>query len=153
MGEHSKRILFSALMVFVFGATACPLWAAGSEWASLHVLKPDELIRVELNDAKTCDGAFLAMNDKGITLRRAAGEQTFARLDIRRVLRMTKSHHFRNALIGTGIGAVLAAPLIAAITRNQRQGLDEIALLFLPVGTLIGAKIPSGGWREVYRAH
>jgi hypothetical protein len=150
--HHSKYVLFFAFILSTFGATASPLRAAKSDWDNLTMLKPGQLIRVELNDAKSYEGALQAVNDEGITLRRVAGEQTFARRDILRVSRKAKNHRFRNELIGTAIAAILVTPIIAASRRNDLN-LNVLPLLFVPVGTGIGATISTGEWHEVYRAH
>jgi hypothetical protein len=152
--NHSKHVLFLALILSVFGATAgSPLRAASSQWDILRTLKPGQLIRVELNDAKSYEGALQAVNDEGITLRRAAGEQTFARKDVLRVYFKSKNHLVRNIYIGALIGVILATPVVLA---NNRNGWWHSAAWVWPVfvgpGAGIGAAIPTGGWHEVYHA-
>ena len=155
MWEHSKDGLFVALILFIFGGTVSPLRAAKSEWANLTILKPGQLIRVELNDDKSYEGAFRALNDEGITLRRAASEQTFARKDILRVYVKSKNHLVRNIIIGGVTGAVFATPVVLA--NDLRNGWWRSAAWVWPVfvgpGAGIGAAIPTGGWYEVYHAH
>ena len=152
--NHSKSVLFLALIVSIFGATASHLRAANSKWENLTILKPGQLIRVELNDAKSYEGAFRALNDEGITLRRAAGEQTFARKDVLRVYFKSKNHTWRNTAIGAVIGVILAIPLVAANNHNGWwNSIWWIWPVFVGPCAGIGAAIPTGGWQEVYHAH
>ena len=65
--RETQSTSISAMALLIFGATVPQLRAANSDWASLRVLKPGQLIRVELNDAKSCDGVLQALNDGGIT--------------------------------------------------------------------------------------
>jgi hypothetical protein len=157
--NHSNYVLFLALILSTFGATAgSPLRAANSEWDDLAILKPGQLIRVELNDAKSYQGAFHALNDEGITLRQSAGEQTLARKDILSVYAYfgVKNHRLRNIVIGVAVGATLATAVVL-INRNPRNSWwyssAWVWLVFVPGGAGIGATIPTAGWHEVYRAH
>jgi hypothetical protein len=157
--NHSKYVLFLALILSIFGATAgSPLRAANSEWDDLAILKPGQQIRVELNDAKSHQGAFQALNDEGITLRQPAGEQTLARKDILRVDAYSggKNHRLRNIVIGATVGAILATTLVL-INRNPRNdwwhSTAWVWLVLVPAGAGSGAAIPTAGWHEVYRAH
>jgi hypothetical protein len=57
--NHSKFSLACALILFSLVVTAgFPVSAASSEWNDLTNLQPGQLIRVELNDAKSCEGVF-----------------------------------------------------------------------------------------------
>jgi hypothetical protein len=152
--NHSKYVLFLASILFTFAATASPVWAANSKWDNLRTLKPGLLIRVELNGDKSYEGAFQALNDAGITLRRAAGEQTLARKDVLRVYSRSKNHRVRNIAIGAAIGVMLATPIVLA--NDLRNGWWHSTVWVWPVfvgpGAGIGAAIPTGGWHEVYHA-
>lgn len=156
--NHAKYVLFHALILCTFGATAgSPLRAANSRWENLRILRPGQQIRVVLNDAKSYQGEFQALTDEGITLRRAAGEQRFARNDVLRIYFRSKNHRVRNMVIGVGIGAVLAALAVKANSSTwfENTGMRDIGWVW-PVGLGvfggIGAAIPTGGWHEVYRA-
>ena len=153
MGNHSKSMQMFASILFFFAAIDPPLQAAGSKWENLQTLKSGQLIRVELNDARSYDGAFLAVNDQGLTLRRAAGEQTFARKDVLSVYFKSKNHRARDVYLGAVIGAIFATPVALANGRNGwwRHGAWPFEV-FVPAGGSIAAALPTGGWREVYRA-
>ena len=154
--NHSKHVLFYALILSTFGATASPLRAAKSDWNNLNDLKPGQQIRVVLNGAKTYEGPFKALDHDGIILGRAAGGQTFARRDVLRIYSKSKNHRVRNLVIGAGIGATLAAIAVKVNSSSifENTGTRDIGWI-CPVGvvgfTIIGAAIPTGGWHEVYR--
>lgn len=157
--NHSKSVLFLALILSSFGATtSSPLQAANTEWDDLAILKPSQQIRVALNDTKLYQGEFLALNDEGITLRQAAGDQTLARKDVFLVHAYFggKNHRLRNIIIGAVIGVSLAIPVVLA-NRNPRNNWWHssawVWLVFVPVGAGGGATMPTAGWHEVYRAH
>ncbi len=156
--NHSNYVLFLALILSTFVLPALsPLRAVSSEWDNLTILKPGQLIRVELNGSKSYEGAFQALDDEGITLRQPAGEQTVARKDTLRVYFRSKNHRVRNMIIGAGIGVVLAglAVKVNSSTWFENTGMRNIGWVW-PVGLGvfggIGAAIPTGGWHEVYRA-
>jgi hypothetical protein len=157
--NYSQSVLFLALILTAIGATAgSPLRAANSEWDDLTILRPGQQIRVVLNDAKSYQGAFQALNDEGITLRQAAGEQTFARKDILRVDAYSgvKNHRLRNIVMGAAAGAILAIPVVLANRNRYNDWWKSSAwvwLVFVPAGAGIGATLPTAGWHEVYRAH
>lgn len=155
MREKEKHILFAALLVFE--ATVTPLRAAKSDWNNLNDLKPGQQIRVVLKDAKLYQGELKAVDEQGITLRLSKGEQTLARKDVRRVFLRGKKHLIRNMVIGGVIGAGLfALPATLAIVHNGDMPATPSAALpwvvFIPMGALVGAAMPTGQWRTVYRA-
>jgi len=155
---HTRYVLFLALLLSMFGATAgSPLQAANSRWENLRILKPGQQIRVVLEGAKSYQGEFLALNDEGITLRLAPGEQAFARKEVLRVYFKTVNHRVRNLAIGAGIGAVLAGLAVKANSSTwfENTGMRDIGWVWptgLGVFGGIGAAIPTGGWHEAYRA-
>ncbi len=156
--NHSKYVPFLAFLLSTFGATAgSPLRAANSRWENLRILRPGRQIRVVLNDAKFCQGEFLALNDEGITLRQATGGQTYARKDVLRVYSKKESHRVRNLVIGLDIGVTLAVLAVKANSSSwfENTGMRDIGWVW-PVGLGvfggIGAAMPTGGWHEVYRA-
>ncbi len=153
--NQSKHFAFLALIFSALIAAASPLRAAKSDWNHLQALKPDVQVRVVQNDDKSYEGAFQSMNDSGITLRLAAGSQTFARPDIFRIYFRSKNNRLRNTLIGVGIGAALAALAQGANHWGENTGIRTIWWVWpVGMGTFggIGAAIPTGGWHVVYRA-
>jgi len=153
--NHSMHVRCLLLALFTFGATAVPLHAASSRWESLYDLEPGKLIRVELLEGKSYPGTFQAVNNVAITIRRAAGDQTFVRTEVVGVSVRAKNHLLRNMLIGGAIGALFfALPFDLANNRNGwwRSNAWEW-WVFAPAGAGVGAWIPTGGWHQVYRAH
>ena len=157
--NQSKSVLFLTLIISIFGAAAgMPLRAANSEWDDLAILKPGQQIRVEVNNAKSYQGAFQALNDEGITLRQSAGDQTFARKDILRVDAYSggRNHRLRNTIIGVAVGASLATTLVL-INHSPRNSWFSSTVWVWPVfvGPCagLGAELPTAGWHNVYHAH
>ncbi len=156
--NHSKYVPFLALIFSTFVVTAgSRLWGANSDWNNLKTLKPGQQIRIVLNDNKLYQGEFQALNDEGITLRHASGEQTFARKDIHRISSYQgfKTHLARNMLIGAAIGAALATPLMLANHNPYNSWWHSsvwVAGVFVPGGAGIGAAVTSAHWHAVYRA-
>jgi small nuclear ribonucleoprotein (snRNP)-like protein len=141
----------------IFSAAASPLQAAKSDWNNLSILIPGQQIRVVLKDAKSYQGEFKAVDEQGIILRLSKGEQMLARQDVRRVFVRGKNHLARNMVIGGVIGAVLfALPAELAIAHNSNMPATPSEVypwvVFVPMGALVGAAMPTGQWREVYRA-
>jgi len=94
-------------------------------------------------------------------IRSGEGEQTLARDQVKRVSIRSKGHRGRNALIGAGIGAGAGLGIGASIDNNcsktsivctGNKGKAILTPAFGLLGAGIGALIPAGGWREVYRS-
>ncbi len=137
-------------------ATGSSLRAASSDWNDLKVLKPGQLIGVEVKDGKSYDGQFQALSNDGITMRESATERTLSREDVQRVYLKDKNHRLRNILIGVGIGVGLAALAVKANHTGENTGIRSIGWVWpTGIGTFggIGAAIPTGGWLLIYRAH
>ena len=140
-----------------------------SSWDNLKSLTPGEEIRIVMNDAKSYQGKFETWSDGGITLRQAASEQTLPRKDILRVSwKKGHNHRARNAAIGAAVGAGVGLGIGVAYYLRPRNCTEgplfgcagpsnlDLAKILTPagggVGAAIGAALPTGGWRDVYRA-
>lgn len=157
-----KNILFLGLV----GSTltlvmAAPLAARErrskiGDWENLKQLLPGEYIRVVLNDTKFCRGKLRAVSDEAIVVRLITGEQTFPRQNVLRVSSKGPSHRDRNMVIGTGVGAGIGAGVFAAAASGLGIGTGTAALFGLfygaSEGTVVGHALPTGRWRDVYRA-
>ena len=143
-----------------------------SSWDNLQSLTPGQEIRVITNNFKAYQGAFESFTDGGITLQHAARKYSLARQDILRVSQeIGHDHRGRNALIGMAVGA--GAGLAIGLTANHviwsHVNCDEgpqfgcsgppnphWGIILTPLGgvggAIIGGLIPTGGWRDVYRA-
>jgi hypothetical protein len=175
-----RTLSLAGFLVLALLAACFSTWAASgqdskgrsSSWDNLKSLRPGQEIRVVIKNVKSYQGKFESLSDNGITLRQAAGEQTLARQDVLRVSwKKGLNHGTRNAVIGTVVGA--GAGLVIGLAANHviwshvncTEGPDfgcgyppnpHWGIILTPVGglagALIGAFIPTGGWREVYRA-
>ncbi|MGA3324739.1 MAG: hypothetical protein ABSF45_09715 [Terriglobia bacterium] len=167
----SLRTLSSAgFLVLALLAASFNTWTASgqdskgrlSNWDNLKSLTPGQEIRVQMNSDKSYQGGFESLSNDGITLRQPAGEQTLARKDISRISQMNgQNHRARNVLIGTVIGAGLG---LAAGLETDHVIWSHVApptnphwaLIGTPVvagtGALIGAVIPTGRSRDIYRS-
>ena len=86
-------------------------------------------------------------------------QETLARQEIKRVQSKRPGHRGRNTLIGLGVGhpadgfaagAGIDHETPTAGSRNAGKAvLTPIGAI---IGTVVGVAIPTGGWREVYRA-
>jgi len=154
--NHSKCNRSFALMLFcLVVAAGSPVRAGSSEWNYLTNLQLGQLIRVELNDARSYEGLLQAVHAEDITLRQSIGEQTYERKNVLRVYFKDKNHRLRNTLIGAGIGVGLAALAVKANHTGENTGIRSIGWVW-PVGIGvfggIGAAMPTAGWHLVYRA-
>ncbi len=152
----SKYISGITFLIIILMPGGSPLQAANSKWDNLHKLQQGQLIRVELNNAKSYEGNFQTMTGGGITLQSAAGEQMYARRDIRSVS-VHVGHRGRNIALGVaaGLGAGL---LLTYLTRDPklsswRQYHWFIPAITVPAGAVGVGAIPPSGWHEVYRTH
>lgn len=75
-----------------------------------------------------------------------------------RVSLKKNGHRMRNALIGLGVGAGVGVGVGAAADTNCTGlcfGGNFGKAIFTPLGAvagvLVGALIPTGGWREIYK--
>jgi hypothetical protein len=131
-----------------------------ANWDNLKQLPPgQEIIQVVLNDAKSYRGIFQKVSDHAMVVRLATGDQIFPRENILRVSSKGRSHRGRNAGIGAAIGVGVGAALGSAFARYaSNEGSNPAAYLagavavFTGMGAGVGAALPTGGWRDVYRA-
>ena len=174
----SPRMLSPAgyLALALLGACLSAGMASGQDskaqlrsWDNLKSLVPGEETLVVTNDVKSHQGKFESWSDSGITLRQKKGELTLARKDVFRVSQMVgHNHSTRNALIGMTVGATTGAAIGLKHyyrPRNCTLGPDfncgypnnlNLLAWLTPVsalgGAAVGGLLPTGGWRDVYRA-
>ncbi len=134
-----------------------------ANWENLKRLAPGQQIRVVLKDAKAYTGQFHSLSDEGLVIRTGGGEQTVERPSILRVSTQGKSHRGRNALIGLAVGAGagvivgVASPELGQGKCAQGSCINAVAptltgFVGAVAGAGLGAVLPTGGWRDVYRA-
>ncbi len=140
-------------------------------WDKLKSLTPGQQIRIVTNDVRSYEGGFESLTNEAITLRLASGEQTLAREDILRISEAGRNPQGRNMLLGTAVGAGAGLVIGAAINNriwdnvnctegpafhcsgppNPHWGIILSAAGGLG-GVIIGGRVPTGGWHDLYRA-
>lgn len=134
------------------------------DWASLGhapAISAGAEIEARTTDNKRYRGQFMAATDDALIVTTASGEQRLARAAVSRVSVKKPGHRGRNTLIGFGIGAA-AGLTLGAIADGRCTGKciegttplgKEVGTPFgALIGAIIGLALPTGGWREVYRA-
>lgn len=131
-----------------------------SDWSAVERLTSGQELKVILQDGASRRGSFESATDNGVVVRSGKGEQTLSRDQVTRILIEWKSHRRRNALIGAGIGAGAGLGAGASVDHCSKnsivctgnKGKAILTPAFALIGAGIGALIPSGGWRQVYRS-
>ncbi len=159
-----KRLLSLGLMLSVIGILPTVTFAVNgtqpgvAEWDNLKSLVEGQEIKVVLKNVKSYRGQLLSVSGEAIRVALPTGPVTFTRDEILRVSYKTGTHHGRNALIGTAIGAGAGAVAFGAgdphreVIPGGAKGAAIGAILFAPLGAAVGAVLPSEAWRDVYRA-
>jgi hypothetical protein len=148
------------LMALSLGFAMNPVFGSDSSvknqasWDNLNQLYPGQEIRIKRIDAKTIRGNFRSVSDEAIVIILTSGDQIISRSGVRRISIRKNGHRWRNTLIGVGIGAGAGYGFGAANEDNFMRGASTITGVFLGVivGAIGGAVIPSGGWRDIYKA-
>jgi hypothetical protein len=147
-----------AAMFLLLAATAAAQTNASS-WNTVKALAAGTEVRI-LTGSRTVSGRIDRISDDTLVLTSAGGQEVFKPQEVARVSLRGESHRRRNVLIGAGIGAGGGVGLGAAVAGSCSgticgghgpalvAGVGGAAAV---VGTLIGAVIPTGGWREIYR--
>jgi hypothetical protein len=129
-------------------------------WAGLNQLAPGDGIRVALSGGRTVRGNLSGVTADSLAIQTAASQETLPRAEIKRVQSKGESHRGRNTLIGLAVGAGAGLAIGAAVDHTDHgyfdifpnAGKEVITPVGAIVGAIVGVLIPTGGWREVYRA-
>ena len=137
---------------------------ATANWDRIGQLTPGQKIRVTLLDGRRVRGEFESASGDTVMMRTRKSEATLGRTMVARVALKGKSHRWRNALIGLGVGAgggLIAGAASDAATCHPNVflgclgGKDIGKVVLTPlgalVGVIVGALIPTGGYRDIYR--
>jgi hypothetical protein len=156
------RLIPICAAAVVFSAVACAQPAR--DWESLgHAAEIPAGAEIEARTTanKRYRGQFNAADSDALVMTTASGEERLARATVVRVSVKRPAHRGRNTLIGLGIGAAAGLTLGAVadarctgkcIEGNLPLGKEIGTALGGLIGTIIGIALPTGGWREVYRA-
>jgi hypothetical protein len=160
MTRRLRHIVLPALLAAALAATVAAQQAKPiANWANLNQLVPGSEIRVTLATGRTQLGFVQRVTPESLAINAAASQETLSRQDIRRVELKKLGHRGRNTLIGLAIGTGAGLAVGAGVDAKSGPGImfpDAGKAVLSPlgalVGTVIGVALPTGGWRDVYRA-
>ena len=143
--------------LLLFAVVAMP--AAAQTWNDVSALTPGTEVRV-FSGSKAVSGRIDHVTDAVLVLSARKMLSSFNRTDISTVSVRKSGHRVRNVLIGgaAGLGIGLIAGLATKAKSNQLQIVSNTAVVGATTGAgalagiLVGALIPTGGWREVYKS-
>jgi hypothetical protein len=137
---------------------------ASANWDGVRQLIAGQGVRVILTDGRTLRGKFQSATDDALMVATAKSQEALSRTMVTQVSTRGKSHRLRNALIGFGAGAggglIVGAIADADSCHPDRLlgcigGPNVLKKVFTPLGALVGgivgAVLPTGGWRDVYQ--
>jgi hypothetical protein len=161
--KTAKRIAYLAVLCTLLALTAGPLLGAveKSDWSSLKQIAAGQTIKVAVKGGTSSQGDFQSASEDALVLRVAGEDRSIARDTVRRVSLKTNGRRGKHALIGAaiggggGLGAGIAIDNDCSATSIVCTGNKGKAILtpaFALLGAGIGALLPAGGWREIYRA-
>jgi hypothetical protein len=159
MTGRLNRICLLALLAAVLAATAAAQQAKPiANWVNLNQLVAGSEIRVTLA-AKTMRGFVERVTAESLAIDATTSQEMLSRQDIRRVELKKPGHRGRNTLIGLAIGTGAGLAIGAGVDAKSGPGVmfpDLGKVVFssagMLLGTVIGVALPTGGWRDVYRA-
>lgn len=138
---------------------------AHSDWGNLKALAAGDDVRVAAQSRPRFRARFARVTDETLVVATAGTEESLARTSVVSVAVKRASHRKRNALIGLGVGAGAGLATGAALDSKTCQNRSNCIAFFGPnigkevltpvgaiVGVAVGALIPTGGWRDIYRS-
>jgi hypothetical protein len=147
----------AAAVLFVF-ALAAAAQSPAQNWNNVKALAVGTSVRISVG-SRTVRRQVQGVTDDSLAVDSEKGQEMFTRQEVMRVSVKEKGHRGRNTLIGLGAGAAIGVVVGVAshkdctcffyTTRGQDAGIG--AVVFGVIGTAVGALIPTGGWREVYK--
>ena len=142
----------------------CVLSAVGAatesnrDWSVLGGLAAGAEIQVTVSGGKMWRGFLQRTDADSLTINATTSQEALARQDVKRVQAKRPGHRGRNTLIGFAAGTAGGLAAGAAVDHSDRGSwFPNIGkAVFTPIGavigTVVGVALPTGGWREVYRA-
>ena len=154
------RLFSTFLLAAILAPTAAAQQAKPiANWANLNQLVKGAEIRVTLVTGTTHRGFLQSVTPESLTINATTSQPTLSRQDIRRVALKRPGHRGRNTLIGLAIGTGAGLAVGAGVDAQAGPGNwfpNAGKAVFSPlgalIGTVIGVALPTGGWRDVYRA-
>jgi hypothetical protein len=148
--------------VFISAIGLIPNLAAQTtqaDWNALKALTAGTQVRIT-DSSRTVDGKLDQTTDDGIMVTSGKGQEKFDRRDVSIVSVKKQSRRKRNTLIGLGVGAGGGFAFVGALANDVKNSIlgghgpaviASSAAAGALVGVLVGAVVPSGGWRQVYK--
>ena len=135
--------------------------AGGKTWDTVQALAPGTEILIAPKGPGDVKGKVEAVTEDSIVVMSGKREKTFLRGDIVRIS-LRVSRRKKHVLSGTKRGAVIGAGIGVGfgVLCSGAAGTDgAVCYLAVPVGAgmyaglgaALGAIVPAGGWREIYR--
>jgi hypothetical protein len=160
MTRRLNRICLLALLAAVLAAAAAAQQAKPiANWANLSQPVAGSEIRVTLAAGGTMRGFVERVTAESLAINATTSQEMLSRQDIRRVELKKPGHRGRNTLIGlaVGTGVGLAAGAVADSKSGPGVMFPDLGKVVFSsagmlLGTVIGVALPTGGWRDVYRA-
>jgi hypothetical protein len=129
-----------------------------ADWNAVKTLTAGTEVRITAG-SRTVRGAIDRITDDTLAITAGKGQEMFDRQQVSSVSTRRPGHRMRNALIGLGAGAGVGLAIGFGIRAHpdQIQVVSNSAVVGgsaaagAVIGTLVGAVIPTGGWREVYK--
>ena len=138
-------------------AAAVAAQTNASSWDTVKALAAGTDVRV-MDGSRTVNGKIERVTDEAIVVTSAKRQESFRQQDVTRVSLKKSGHRRRNALIGLGVGAGVGFGVGVAADASCTGfcfGGNFGKAIFTPMGAiagvLVGALLPSGGWREIYK--
>ena len=145
-------------MVLLFALSSCAIaQPSRGTWTNVTQLASGTDVRVSVSGIMW-RGRLQSVTADSMTLNVGRGQEMLPRAEVSRVEYRRAGHRGRHALIGLGIGAAGGLGIGAAVDSGNHTnffpnfGKAALTPLGAIVGTVAGAAIPAGGWREIYRA-
>jgi hypothetical protein len=155
------RRLLHILLPALVAATLAPAQPGKpiANWANLSQLAPGSEIRVTLATGRILRGFVQRVTPESLAINATTSQETLPAQDVRRVALKKPGHRGRNTLaglaIGTGAGLAIGAGMDSKVSPGDwfpNFGKAVLSPTGALLGTVIGVALPTGGWRDVYRA-
>lgn len=129
-----------------------------NDWNTVKALTTGTDVRITAG-SRTVRGTIDRVTDDTLMVTSGKGQEMFTQPEVTRVSVGKKGHRGRNALIGlaVGTGVGLAIGIAARSGTGQLQIVPNGAITAgftvagALAGTIVGAVVPTGGWREIYK--
>jgi hypothetical protein len=130
-----------------------------ANWDNLNQVVAGTEIRVTLATGTTLRGFVQSVTPESLAINATTSQETLSRQDIQRVAVKKPGHRGQNTLVGLAIGTGAGLAVGAGLDSQAGPGgffPNAGKVVFSPLGailgTVIGVGLPTGGWRDVYRA-